>query len=110
MYKLVIFVPEQHAELLKQALFDAGAGRVGGYDYCCWQTLGEGQFRPLAGSTPFLGSAGQLEKITEYRLEMVLADEVVETVIEAVYRAHPYEEPAYDCWRLVDFGRLKPAD
>lgn len=63
MYKLCYFVPESHLEVTKAALFDAGAGRVGDYDRCCWQVLGQGQFRPLPGSRPYLGEAGRLASI-----------------------------------------------
>jgi len=68
MYQLVFYVPETHVESVKQAVFNAGGGRIGDYDRCCWQTLGQGQFRPLAGSSPFLGKAGSVEKVDEYRV------------------------------------------
>lgn len=110
MYKLVVFVPETHLESLKEALFGAGAGGVGDYDRCSWQVLGEGQFRPLVGSSPFVGSAGQRQKVAEYRLELAVADETIEPVVRALYAAHPYEEPAFDCWRVEDFSRLKPTE
>jgi len=100
MYKLSIYIPESHLEEVKQALFTAGAGRIGDYDSCCWQVLGTGQFRPLPGSQPFIGSFGQVEQVAEYRVEMVCVDECVDTALEALYRAHPYEEPAFDLWRL----------
>jgi len=58
MYKLVFFVPENHKEAVKQAVFDQGAGRYEGYDCCSWETLGSGQFKPLSGSQPFIGHAG----------------------------------------------------
>ena len=64
MYKLCYFVPASHIEQTKQALFDVGAGKIGDYDSCAWQCEGEGQFRPLAGSDPFLGSQGELERRT----------------------------------------------
>ena len=107
MYKLVIFVPETHLEEVKQALFNAGAGHMGDYDHCSWQTLGEGQFRPLPGSNPHIGESLQLETVAEYRLETVVTDNIIQSVIEALYRAHPYEEPAYDCWQVEDFSRFK---
>ncbi len=73
MYKLCYFVPETHVEQTKQALFDAGAGRIGDYDCCAWQCLGQGQFRPLEGSDPFLGKAGAIEAVDEYKVELVCA-------------------------------------
>lgn len=102
MYKLCVFIPEDHLEKVKAAMFEAGAGKIGDYDHCCWQTLGTGQFRPLAGSQPFLGESGQLEHIEEYKVELVVADELIHDVIRAMKQAHPYEEPAYDAWRLAD--------
>jgi hypothetical protein len=96
MHKLAVYVPEPHLEQVKRALFDAGAGRYARYDCCAWQVLGEGQFRPLAGSRPFLGAPGRLERVAEYRVEMVVPDGAIAAVIAALRRAHPYEEPAFD--------------
>ena len=73
-------------------MFEAGAGRVGNYDCCAWQTRGEGQFRPLDGSTPFLGNQGQIETVIEYKLELVCEEPCLKAVIAALKRAHPYEE------------------
>ncbi|MCO1336095.1 YqfO family protein [Microbulbifer sp. OS29] len=107
MYKLCIYIPESHLEAVKQALFNAGAGRIGDYDSCCWQILGTGQFRPLDGSQPFMGESGQVEMVAEYRVEMVCTDELVEAALAAMRAAHPYEEPAFDLW-LLD-SRCNPA-
>jgi hypothetical protein len=100
MFKLCFYVPESHLESAKMALFDAGAGRIGNYEHCAWQVLGQGQFRPLAGSQPFIGAQGALETVEEYRVEMVCEDAVVDAVIAALRQAHPYEEPAFDVIRL----------
>ena len=70
-YKLVFFVPESHKETVKTALFSKGAGQYQGYDCCAWETLGQGQFRPLEGSQPFLGQTNEIEKVDEYRVEML---------------------------------------
>lgn len=102
MYKLVFFVPESHLDLVKTAVFNAGAGRIGQYDQCCWQVLGQGQFRPFAESTPFVGAQGQLETLPEYRVEMVCADELIVIAVSALRASHPYEEPAFDVWRLTE--------
>lgn len=102
MYKLVFFVPDSHLELVKTAVFTAGAGHIGNYDQCCWQMSGQGQFRPLPGATPYLGQHDQLEIVQEYRVEMVCADEYIRAAIAALRAAHPYEEPAIDVWRLAD--------
>ena len=100
MYKLVFFVPSECAEPVKQAVFDAGAGAYERYDSCCWQTAGTGQFRPLAGSAPYLGRQGEVEYVTEVRVEMVCDDHAVESAVEALLAAHPYEEPAYEVYRI----------
>lgn len=102
MYKLCYFVPESHLEETKNALFMAGAGRIGDYDSCAWQCQGQGQFRPLDGSQPFLGQSGQLETVSEYRVELVCEDSVIKSAIAALRQAHPYEEPAYDVFRMED--------
>lgn len=95
MFKLSFYVPESHSEKVKQACFDAGAGRIGHYDMCCWQTAGQGQFRPLDGSHPSIGVQGQLETLSELKIEMVCADEHRDAVVEALKSIHPYEEVAY---------------
>ncbi len=104
MYKLVFFVPESHLELVKAAVFAAGAGAIGNYDQCCWQVKGVGQFRPLAGSNPFIGQARQLEQVDEYRVEMVCADSLIQSAVAALRAAHPYEQPAIDVWKLAELS------
>jgi hypothetical protein len=95
MYILHFYVPAGHADEVKEAVFAAGAGRIGAYDHCAWQSLGEGQFRPLSGSDPFLGELNQIERVTEFKVEMVCEDELIHQVIAALKAAHPYETPAY---------------
>jgi hypothetical protein len=102
MFKLVFFVPASHVESVKSAVFAAGAGRIGDFEHCAWQVLGEGQFRPLAGSKPFIGSQDVLKKVSEYRVELVCADACIADAVAALKAAHPYEEPAFDVTRLVD--------
>ncbi len=102
MYKLCFYVPESHLDAVKQAIFAAGAGRIGAYDSCCWQVLGQGQYRPLEGSQPYLGQAGQLQLVAEWKVELVVADDVIHDSVKALKRAHPYETPAFDVWRLTD--------
>lgn len=102
MYKLCFFVPWTHLESVKTALFEVGAGRVGDYDCCSWQTLGQGQFRPLEKSQPFIGEAGVIEQVSEYRVEMVCDDPLIRRAVARLKEAHPYEEVAYDVWRLDD--------
>lgn len=95
-YKLTVHVPVQHAETLKTALFAAGAGAYGGYDHCCWQVLGDGQFRPLDGANPAIGVVGQDEHVAEYRIEFVCCEADLPAITDALYAAHPYEVPAFD--------------
>lgn len=98
--KLEIYVPETHVEAVKKAIFDAGAGQIGNYDCCCWQTSGVGQFRPLPGSKPFLGSANAVEKVDEIKLELICLSELIPAVIAALRQAHPYETPAFQYWPI----------
>ncbi|CAH0990795.1 GTP cyclohydrolase 1 type 2 [Sinobacterium norvegicum] len=102
MYKICSYVPESHLEPVKQALFAAGAGRIGDYQHCCWQVKGEGQFMPQAGAEPFIGQPGALSRVAEYRIELVCADEVVRDVVTALKQAHPYDQPAYDVSLCID--------
>ncbi|MFJ2981441.1 MULTISPECIES: NGG1p interacting factor NIF3 [unclassified Pseudomonas] len=103
MYKLAFFVPASHVDVVKAAVFAAGGGRIGDYDHCAWQTLGQGQFRPLDGSQPYLGQTGQVEVVEEWKVELVVADELIVQVVAALKQSHPYETPAYDVWRLAEF-------
>lgn len=103
MYKLAFFVPPSHLDVVKAAVFAAGGGHLGDYDQCAWQTLGQGQFRPLDGSQPFIGQAGQLERLEEWKVELVVADDLIAQVVDALKQSHPYETPAYEAWRLADF-------
>ena len=106
MYQIVVYIPETHLEPVKEALFQAGAGKIGDYDSCAWQTLGQGQFRPLEGSTPFIGQTGEVETVDEYRVELVCEEEALKAAVEAMIAAHPYEEPAYSVWPLASFEHL----
>lgn len=103
MYKICVYVPEKSVEKVKQALFDAGAGRIGNYDCCCWQSMGTGQFRPLENSTPAIGTLNTIEQVDEVKIELVCADDLVRQAIAAMRESHPYEEPAFDVWRLEEF-------
>lgn len=102
MYKLCFFVPETHAENLKTALFLAGAGRIGHYEHCSFETSGMGQFRAMKGANPFIGSIGDLEKVSEKKIEMVCEDHLIKEIITALKKNHPYETPAYDIIKLVE--------
>ena len=103
MYKLTVFVPDSALQQVKSALFAAGAGKIGDYEQCCWQVQGIGQFMPLAGSTPHIGTQDSLEQVDEWRVEMVVAEAHINDVINALKQAHPYETPAYDVIEVLDF-------
>ncbi|MAM71789.1 MAG: NGG1p interacting factor NIF3 [Gammaproteobacteria bacterium] len=102
MLKLSFYVPESHLDEVKTAVFAAGGGRIGNYDSCCWQTAGQGQFRALEGSDPYLGQQGQVEVLAEFKVELVCEDNLIGDVLAALKAAHPYEEPAFDVVQLVD--------
>lgn len=101
MYMISFYVPESHCDTVKKAMFDCGAGRIGNYDSCCWSVLGQGQFRPCQGSTPYSGQPGSVSFETEYKVEMVCEDQVLRQVLEALVAAHPYEEPAYHAIKVI---------
>ncbi len=107
MYLIYVYVPEDHIESVKEALFNAGGGRIGNYDRCSWQAEGEGQFRPLEGSDPFSGETGKVSRDREYRLELTARDEVVKDVLSALKKSHPYEEPAYGAVRIQSLEDFK---
>jgi hypothetical protein len=100
-FKLCFYVPQSHLETVKTAVFATGAGRTGDYNNCCWQVLGQGQFRPLDGSKPFIGQQGEVEVVAEYRVEMVCESALVRATVAALIEAHPYETPAWDLVPLV---------
>lgn len=102
MYKFTVFIPESDLEKVKQALFEAGAGHIGNYSHCCWQVKGTGQFMPRSGSQPHIGNHNEVEEVTEWRVEMVVAEDKINAVIEALKQAHPYETPSYDVIQVID--------
>jgi len=116
LYKLVTFVPEEAISAVDEALSDAGAGIIGDYSNCAFQTHGTGTFMPLQGAKPYVGNVCEMEKVPEIRLEMQVSQRNLKAAIEALLGAHPYEEVAYDIypllnpgkkWGLGRFGRLR---
>ena len=106
MYKICFFVPESHLERVKEALFSCGAGKIGDYDNCAWQVLGIGQFRPLADSQPFIGEQHMVTKISEYKVEMVCDELLIKDAIQALLQTHPYEQPAYEIYKILMVAEL----
>jgi dinuclear metal center YbgI/SA1388 family protein len=100
--KIITFVPNDHAEAVLDALATAGAGVLGDYDRCAFVSDGSGTFRPLAGSTPYLGTAGVIETVPERRIEMIMPRLARTAVAQALLRAHPYQTPAYDVIELAE--------
>ena len=99
-YKIVFYVPKEDAEKVKTAIFDAGAGKIGNYDCCCWQTAGTGQFRGNEESNPQLGEKLKIKQVEEYKVELVCEKNCIEKVIKTLVEAHPYETPAYQYWEV----------
>lgn len=98
--KLAVFVPSTHLEKVRDAICEAGAGKIGAYDYCSFSTEGEGTFRGGASTRPFLGKPGKLEKAQEHRLEVIFPKYRKASVLRSLRAAHPYEEIAYDLYLL----------
>jgi hypothetical protein len=101
-YKLVWFVPEEALDATRDAVFAAGAGRIGGYDRCSWYTAGTGSFEGGEGTDPSIGEAGREERVAELRVETVVPARRAREVVAALVAAHPYEEPAYDLYPLAE--------
>jgi dinuclear metal center YbgI/SA1388 family protein len=100
LYKLCVYCPDDHAEKIKAAISKAGGGTIGKYDHCFFSVKAEGNFRPLEGSDPFTGKKGQIEKISEVKIETVVTQWNKDRVFIAVKEAHPYEEPVIDLYPL----------
>lgn len=100
--KLVWFVPEDALEVTRDAVFEAGGGRIGDYQRCSWYAAGTGTFFGGEGTTPALGESGREERVAEVRVETVVPEGRIRDVVVALRLAHPYEEPAYDVYPLLD--------
>lgn len=105
MYKISVYIPSDYLEQVKLAMFAQGGGRLGNYDHCAWQVVGQGQFRPLAQSNPFMGQKESVTTVEEYLVEMICAEQHIKSVIQALKQSHPYEEPAFMVVRLEDFSK-----
>jgi hypothetical protein len=99
--KLVVFVPEEALDTVRDALFAAGAGRIGDYERCSWYTAGTGTFFGGESTRPVLGERGREERVPELRLETVYPADREADVVQALREAHPYEEPAFDLYPLA---------
>lgn len=99
-YKIVVYVPESHADKLRDAMGNAGAGKIGNYTHCMFTIKGTGQFKPTEGANPTIGEVEKLEKVEEERIETVCAEEKLKDVLKAIKNVHPYEEPATDVYPI----------
>ncbi|NQT30330.1 MAG: hypothetical protein HQ596_07140 [Candidatus Saganbacteria bacterium] len=99
--KLIVFVPQSHLEKVRIAICNAGAGTIGKkYDNCTFMTSGIGTFRPLKGAKPHTGRVGKIKRLKEVRLETIMPAAKTKKVVAAMKKSHPYEEVAYEVYRL----------
>ena len=98
--KLVVFVPPTHAQKVREALFAAGAGRIGAYGKCSFSVTGRGTFEVPKDAKPYLGAPGNFEQVEEIRLETIVPGYLLDAAVAAMLRVHPYEAPAYDVYAL----------
>jgi hypothetical protein len=103
MYKLNYFVPIEAKESTKQALFDIGVGRYENYECCSFETLGTGQFKPINNANPHIGQLDKIEKVQEFKVEVICSTELIKKAIEVLKEVHPYEEVAYEVFRMEEF-------
>ena len=99
--KLVVFVPETHADIVREALGKSGAGGIGNYSFASFSSKGVGRFKPEVGANPAIGSVGELEAVQEERIEVVCPREKIHEVLSALRAVHPYEEIAFDVYPLI---------
>ena len=103
MYKLNFYVPVDKKESVKQALFNIGVGKYENYECCSFETLGVGQFKPMKNAKPFLGEINKIEKVDEYKIEMICSDKLIKEAVKVLKESHPYEEVAYEVFKIEEF-------
>ena len=104
--KIVVFVPKTHTDIIRKALGDAGAGKIGNYSHCSYSVDGKGRFLPLEGAKPAIGDVGKYEEVIEERIECICEREIAKKVLEDMRKVHPYEEVAFDIYTLIDESEL----
>lgn len=104
LYKIVVYVPKTHEDKVREALGKSGAGHIGNYSDCTFNTDGKGTFRPLEGTNPFIGDLDKLEVVDEVKIETIVPQRILGGVISSMIKAHPYEEVAYDLYKLENKG------
>ncbi len=100
--KIVVFVPKSHADIVRETMGKAGAGRIGNYTYCSFSSKGIGRFKPEEGARPNIGEVGKFESVAEERIETVCERDKLTDVIKAIKEVHPYEEVAFDMYPLEE--------
>ncbi|HNW55786.1 MAG TPA: YqfO family protein [bacterium] len=100
--KIVVFVPESHTDIVREAIGKSGAGRIGNYTFCSFSSKGVGRFKPGDGAHPAIGEVGKLEFVQEERIEFVCDRSIVENIVIAIKKVHPYEEVAFDIYPLEE--------
>jgi hypothetical protein len=104
--KLVFFAPTTHADIVRKAMGDAGAGKMGNYSHSSWSSIGHGRCIPLEGANSAYGEIGKLQVVEEERIETLCEKEKVKEVVEAIKKVHPYEEVDFDIIQLVGLDDL----
>lgn len=99
-YKLVVFVPINYPDEVRRAIGDAGGGKIGNYSFCSFSSVGLGRFIPDKDANPSIGKIGKLEQVQEERIEVLCDEILIDSIISAMKKAHPYEEVAYDLYPL----------
>ncbi len=99
-YKLTFYVPIENAQEVKKAIFAEGAGKIGNYDCCSWETVGCGQFRPLKGSNPAIGTMQELTTLREIKVDIICPQDKIERIIKKLKEVHPYEEVSLQFWEV----------
>jgi dinuclear metal center YbgI/SA1388 family protein len=102
LFKLAVYVPKSHENIVRKAILDCGAGYIGNYSHCSFNIEGVGTFMPHEGSSPFIGSQGKLEEVNEVRIETIVKENDLSRIIEVMLDAHPYEEVAYDVYPVMN--------
>lgn len=105
LYKLAVFTPVDHVNEVVDALSEAGAGHIGNYSHCTFQAPGTGTFKPLEGANPYIGTQHKIERVEELKIETIVPETLLKNVVEAMLKAHPYEEVAYDIYPLKNEGK-----
>ena len=102
--KIVVFVPESHSEIVRNAMGEAGAGKIGNYTFCSFSSKGLGRFKPMEGANPTIGKVGILEEVEEERIEVICERSKLAGIIKAIKTVHPYEEVALDVYSLEELS------